>query len=572
MSFLGKEIPTSGKNLTSVKKTTLNPNAAEFVPFSLASPSGNTANKDLSNFADPSTATGKSQLDRSESSVSNNSDDEVRQYWRCRLPDDITTDFEVVRQDDDHPITNLPFSNLSLTDITNTSRLTASTGSAFMTKEEQGLLPHQINGTRFVENTTYPASCFTEDESATSFNLLSGQHWEKQLLNNHKFLANAREAPPYDVNSRNDFITDMFNEQPYMEDLYINPVEFLASQFPGFASESLAEVYYANGCDLNLTIEMLSQLEQQIDCEMNRNSKTLPTPNLNAMDFPALSVADNENSLLDYSGDDLQQDFSPYRLSGKGSTVAFKSASSPHRGSLDFASAVKKMPSQNPSIWKPEKHGSNDARVGSSRSSHGLTSPYNGSQSRGVYGDGLQSRGGLTRAAPVWLETGETVANMYTEMREEARDHARLRNAYFEQARQAYLTGQKALAKELSAKGQLHNMKMKDAHSKAQESIFRLRNPEMTTNVRGREKIIDLHGLHVSEAIHVLKRELSLLRNAARSTDQRLQVFICVGTGHHTKGSRTPARLPTAVQRHLLEEEGLDFSEPQPGLLRVVIY
>ncbi|KAI3701783.1 hypothetical protein L6452_27121 [Arctium lappa] len=37
-----------------------------------------------------------------------------------------------------------------------------------------------------------------------------------------------------------------------------------------------------------------------------------------------------------------------------------------------------------------------------------------------------------------------------------------------------------------------------------------------------------------------------------------------VGTDHHTKGTRTPARLPVSVQRYLLEEEGLDYSEPQP--------
>lgn len=84
--------------------------------------------------------------------------------------------------------------------------------------------------------------------------------------------------------------------------------------------------------------------------------------------------------------------------------------------------------------------------------------------------------------------------------------------------------------------------------------------------------MIDLHGLHVSEAIHVLKHELSVLRGTARAAEQRLQVYICVGTGHHTRGSRTPARLPIAVQQYLLEEEGLDFTEPQPGLLRVVIY
>ncbi|KAL6528828.1 Polyadenylate-binding protein-interacting protein 7 [Orobanche minor] len=164
----------------------------------------------------------------------------------------------------------------------------------------------------------------------------------------------------------------------------------------------------------------------------------------------------------------------------------------------------------------------------------------------------------------------EMAANMYSEMREEARDHARVRNAYFEQARQAYLIGNKALAKELSIKGQLHNMQMKAAHGKAQETIYRQRNSDIQTN--GRERMIDLHGLHVSEAIHVLKRELAVMKNAARSMNQHLLVYICVGTGHHTRGSRTPARLPTAVQRYLLEEEGLQFAEPQPGLLEVVIH
>jgi D-serine deaminase-like pyridoxal phosphate-dependent protein len=101
------------------------------------------------------------------------------------------------------------------------------------------------------------------------------------------------------------------------------------------------------------------------------------------------------------------------------------------------------------------------------------------------------------------------------------------------------------------------------------------RNPaslEMQGTGRGHERMIDLHGLHVTEAIHVLKHELSILRSTARAADQRLQVYICVGTGHHTRGARTPARLPVAVQRYLLEEEGLDYTEPQPGLLRVVMY
>ena len=43
------------------------------------------------------------------------------------------------------------------------------------------------------------------------------------------------------------------------------------------------------------------------------------------------------------------------------------------------------------------------------------------------------------------------------------------------QASQAYLMGNKALAKQLSMKGQLHNIQMKAAHNKAQESIYRQR-------------------------------------------------------------------------------------------------
>ncbi|KAJ8538383.1 hypothetical protein K7X08_014923 [Anisodus acutangulus] len=575
MSLSGKGTPTSDKKLTLAKATSLNPNAAEFVPFALRSPSGSTSSTDASKFANSTATLGKAVLDRSESSASNNSDDEAHQYWRRQLPDDITPDFNVTGEDDSHGISGLPFSRLSITDVNEASILPASTGSGFMLKDRQELLsPSRINGTSFVENTGYPGTSFGEDASPTSFHMPT-KPWDKQSLNNDQPFANIREGPHYNGNSGNVFFADMMNEQPFFE-ADANPLEFLASQFPGFAAESLAEVYYANGGDLNLTIEMLTQLELQVDGGLNQNInlKALSAPNLSALDFPALSVAESQNNSLKYSGNDVQQNINPYRSSEKESTLLFRSGSSiPSRVATDFASAVRKMASQDSSIWKYDRTGVADTSVGSSRNSPVLASSYNGGQSRGVYGDRLQSRGS-TRAAPVWLETGEAVANIYSEMREEARDHARLRNAYFEQARQAYLIGNKALAKELSVKGQLHNMQMKAAHGKAQESIYRLRNPaspEMQGNGRGQERIIDLHGLHVTEAIHVLKRELSVLRNAARSADQRIQVYICVGTGHHTKGSRTPSRLPISVQRYLLEE-GLDYSEQQPGLLRVVIY
>ncbi|KAK9273996.1 hypothetical protein L1049_018810 [Liquidambar formosana] len=518
MSLSKKGIQTNDTQLSTASKvTTLNPHAAEFIPFSLRSPSGSTSTGDAAAKFAASGTLGKAVLDRSESSVSNNSDEEARQYWSRQLPDDITPDFKVTGEDESQGLGNLSLSRLSIHDGTELSRFSAPTAGRYVLNEQQELSPHHINGNSFTEKVRYPVSSYGEDPSSASFLHLPAKPWDRQIVNSDQLISNGREGPPYNGNSRHGFLNDVLSEHSMVDDNEMNPVEFLATQFPGFAAESLAEVYFANQCDLSLTIEMLTQLELQVDGGFNQNlnSKTLPAPNLSALDFPALTVQDGQNGLQKFVGDDLQHSVNPYRSSDKDNLLLFKSSSSsPSRGAIDFASAVRKLASQDS-------------------------------------------------------------ANMYSELREEARDHARLRNAYFEQARQAYLIGNKALAKELSVKGQLHNMHMKAAHGKAQESIYRQRNPispEMQGNGRAQERMIDLHGLHVSEAIHVLKHELSVLRSTARSADQRLQVYICVGTGHHTRGSRTPARLPVAIQRYLLEEEGLDYTEPQPGLLRVVIY
>lgn len=581
MSLSKKGTRTNDPKLhTTSKATTLNPNAAEFVPFALRSPSGNKSPGDAATrFSAPATL-GKAVLDRSESSVSNNSDEEARQYWSRQLPDDITPDFKVMGEDETQGLGIVSLAGLSIHDGSEPSRFGASTASRYVLNEQQELSPQHINGNSFTEKMRYSGSSYGQDPLAASFLHLPTKPWDKQIGSGDQLITNGSEGTPYDGNSRHGFLNDILSEHAIVDDNEMSPVDFLVTQFPGFAGESLAEVYFANQCDLNLTIEMLTQLELQVDGGFNQNltSKTLSAPNLSAMDFPALPIPDDQNGLQKYAGDDLQQSFNPYRSSDKDNNMLmFKTGSSlPSRGAIDFASAVKKLPPQDSGIWKYDRNGgSADASVGSSRSSHVLASSYGSGHGRGgVYGDRLQNRAASARAPPVWLETGEAVANMYSELREEARDHARLRNAYFEQARQAYLIGNKALAKELSVKGQLHNMHMKAAHGKAQESIYRQRNPEMQQgNGRGgQERMIDLHGLHVSEAIHVLKHELGVLRSNARSADQRVQVYICVGTGHHTRGSRTPARLPVAVQRYLLEEEGLEYTEPQAGLLRVVLY
>ncbi|MCL8600451.1 putative nuclear RNA export factor SDE5, partial [Proteus mirabilis] len=113
------------------------------------------------------------------------------------------------------------------------------------------------------------------------------------------------------------------------------------------------------------------------------------------------------------------------------------------------------------------------------------------------FGDRGLSRGSI-QTAPLWLETEEAVANMYSGLWEGARDHARLHQVCLEQARQAFLVGNNALAKELTVKGQLHSMKMRAALEKSQEPIYHQRNsmnPESQGDRRGQERLIDLRGL-----------------------------------------------------------------------------
>ena len=138
----------------------------------------------------------------------------------------------------------------------------------------------------------------------------------------------------------------------------------------------------------------------------------MSAPNLSTVDFPVLSVQDGQNGRPKYEGDYIQQTVSPYRFTSEDSLLLFKSNPSiPTRGSGDFASVVRKMSSQDSGTWKYDRNDSADARVGSSRSAqHALVSSYKGGQGRGIFGDRLQSRSS-SRAAPIWLETGDAVGN-----------------------------------------------------------------------------------------------------------------------------------------------------------------
>lgn len=154
---------------------------------------------------------------------------------------------------------------------------------------------------------------------------------------------------------------------------------------------------------------------------------------------------------------------------------------------------------------------------------------------------------GITKEiGDVWVSTGKSVGELYTRLRAEAGEEARLRNRYFDRATAAFRKGDGAAARKLGILGREANERMKELHRRAADAIFEARNP---IGMRG-GRVVDLHGLHVSEALERLPRMLEGAEGEVR---------ILTGTGHHTKGTGR-ARLRPAV-RKWLSENGYVFEE-----------
>ncbi|KAL5213341.1 hypothetical protein ABZP36_024188 [Zizania latifolia] len=490
--------------------TTLNPNAAEFVPSTIRPTFGSRTVADVSK-SDFRGSSGKKILDTSESSKSNISDDETHQFWRRQLPDDIIPDFSDMEKVEQQR-GEFSYSRLSLNALP-----FFGTASSNLSREHHVLLSQAGKNLEMGHNNV------SYDENSGS------NRWEQNHADNLCF-----------TNGKFDL--------HYDDDL----LEYLSSQFPGFSAESLAELYYANGCDFDLTIEILTQLETQVDASSCQNLNLTPnTPNLGTGDFPVFPGTEDPNRLF-------EGNVGAHGIADRHNSSTMSSKSG------DFVSAVRRLASQDAGRMKFEKE--------SSKYSNGFSSVVAGKQCNCNTGSSFGNKfhkPGNVQSAPVWLETSDAMANIYSEIWGKACEFAHIRNTCFEQATQAYMFGNKALAKELSMEGQLYNLQMKAAQEKAREAICHQRN---TVSCRQAwDRLIDLHGLHVSEAIHVLKAELASMMVATRSAGERAQAMICVGTGHHTKDSLT-ARLPIAAVEQFLLDEGIHYTQPQPGMLRVALY
>ncbi|XP_064636419.1 uncharacterized protein LOC135493227 [Lineus longissimus] len=151
----------------------------------------------------------------------------------------------------------------------------------------------------------------------------------------------------------------------------------------------------------------------------------------------------------------------------------------------------------------------------------------------------------------------------YQDYRAEATLHYNIRCECFQKAQEAHRRGKKQVATFYSQQGHMHTEKIRAANKRASEKMLEHRSGKLQ-----KSNTLDLHGLHVSEAIEALEDILTRRQNenAERPDKRKLHLYVVTGRGAHSKGGI--ARIKPAIVGYL-NRNGYRFSEPQIGMLRI---
>ena len=121
----------------------------------------------------------------------------------------------------------------------------------------------------------------------------------------------------------------------------------------------------------------------------------------------------------------------------------------------------------------------------------------------------------------------------------------------FEKSQELYKSGDKHGAKEMSDKGKAHEARMHEADKEASVAIFKHKN-------ESQDKFhIDLHGLHVQEAIGFLQERLT--QQKEHGLDHLVVIY---GAGNHSAGG--VRKIKPEVEK-LLIEKNLKFEHDNPN-------
>ncbi|NXC66442.1 N4BP2 protein, partial [Anhinga anhinga] len=132
----------------------------------------------------------------------------------------------------------------------------------------------------------------------------------------------------------------------------------------------------------------------------------------------------------------------------------------------------------------------------------------------------------------------------YADLRAEAFCHQQKRQECLKKAGEAYHMGMKSVAAFYAHQGRLHEQKMKEANHAAAVQIFERVNASLLPM-----NVLDLHGLHVDEAVNQLSRVLQEKCEEYQQTGGKPYLSVITGRGSHSQGG--VARIRPAAIRYL---------------------
>ncbi|XP_067387232.1 NEDD4-binding protein 2 isoform X2 [Emydura macquarii macquarii] len=151
----------------------------------------------------------------------------------------------------------------------------------------------------------------------------------------------------------------------------------------------------------------------------------------------------------------------------------------------------------------------------------------------------------------------------YDDFRAEAFLHQHKKQECLKKAEEAYRMGMKPVATFYAQQGRLHDQKMKEANHDAAVQIFEKVNASLLP-----ENVLDLHGLHVDEAINHLSRVLQEKSHEYKQTGGKPYLCMITGRGNHSQGG--VARIKPAAIKYLTSHN-FRFTEIKPGCLKVML-
>ncbi|NXM55922.1 N4BP2 protein, partial [Illadopsis cleaveri] len=151
----------------------------------------------------------------------------------------------------------------------------------------------------------------------------------------------------------------------------------------------------------------------------------------------------------------------------------------------------------------------------------------------------------------------------YDDLRAEAFCHQQKRQECLRKAGEAYRMGMKPVAAFYAHQGRLHEQKMKEANHAAAVQIFERVNTSLLPM-----NVLDLHGLHVDEAVNQLSRVLQEKSEEYQQSGGKPYLSVITGRGSHSQGG--VARIRPAAIRYLTSHN-FRFTEIKPGCLKVML-